>query len=55
MIHYQIVDGVAVTIMNKVSRFATDHRERLEGLDVNPIILDTSGAGTAVDVVGRIE
>jgi acyl-CoA synthetase (NDP forming) len=39
----------------RVAGFAADHRERLEELDVNPIILDASGGVTAVDAFMRID
>ncbi len=38
-----------------VARFATDNREKLVELDVNPIIFDASGGVTAVDVFIRID
>ena len=40
--------------VDRIAEFAHEHRESLDELDVNPLILDTGGAVTAVDAFIRI-
>ena len=53
----QLTDAQITALTETISRigeFADDHRDRLEELDVNPLILDASGRVTAVDTFMRL-
>lgn len=45
---------VLVETINAIAELAVDRRDRLEELDVNPIILDSTGKVTAVDALVRM-
>ena len=47
------IQTVTETI-TRISEFASDHCDRLEELDVNPLILDATGRVTAVDTFMRL-
>ena len=49
----QEITSLVKTIAH-IAELAVDHRDRLEELDVNPIILDSTGNVTAVDALVRM-
>ena len=49
----QYIDSL-VQVISQVAQFSEQYRDRLVELDVNPIILDTSGNCTAVDAMVRM-